>query len=575
MIKTWFRNEAVADRSLVRIVLAAGALAMTLTAIYWPTFRELEERWRNDPSWSHGYAVVPACLWLMWSIAQRAGLPWRSEVSVSDTLAGSFAVLVGIGLHGVSNLSFTRPLSLDAVSFVVTLLGLLWIFGGRVGARTFGGAVLFLVFMVPLPFTWQQPLAEHLQHLVSITSETLLSLFGVPVHREGYLLRLPGQTVEVAEGCSGLRQITLFLAMSVFWGLVNRRRCVWLPLLMLSIPVAVFANTLRITMTGLIVAYAGSEWASGVLHEVEGLFTFALGLGMLWFAAGQLRQRFDDAEIHTQPSRPVTRSVSEGIEEHGGDDSVHSLTLRVSLGTASTTTGVLLRSRIAGLLVLLSCGVAVDAAEQSWISELGTVPTIRLARPLAEFPQELGEWVGIDTPVARREFLYGEEHLHRVYRHRVSGQTLTLWMVYTDDGRDRGHHPEVCMRAIGHAEAREQRQSVAVPGAGAPVERFFFRRPNGQSGQWVYHWYYVFRDAFDVQTSPSLWQQMQRNLRFQRSGLSVEVFAPKLSDADRDAADELVRRVAEHLEQHVPPTADRRTVRGEYLIVGGGRVVKD
>lgn len=148
-------------------------------------------------------------------------------------------------------------------------------------------------------------------------------------------------------------------------------------------------------------------------------------------------------------------------------------------------------------------------------------------------------------------------------------------MVYTDDGRDRAHHPEVCLRAIGHAEVREQRQSVAVPGAGAPVERFFFRRPNGQSGQWVYHWYYVFRDAFDVQASPSLWQQLQRNLRFHRSGLSVEVFAPKLSDTDGDAADELVRRVAEHVARHVPPTADRRTVRGNYLIVGGGRVVKD
>ena len=574
MIKTGLCNETVVDRPLVRMVLAAGTLAMTLTAIYWPTFRELEGRWRNDPSWSHGYAVVPACLWLMWSIAQRAGLPWRSEVSVSEILTGSLAVLVGIGLHGVSNLSFTRPLSLDAVSFVVTLLGLLWIVGGRVGARTFGGAVLFLVFMVPLPFTWQQPLAEHLQHLVSITSESLLSLFGVPVHREGYLLRLPGQTVEVAEGCSGLRQITLFLAMSVFLGLVNRRRSVWLPLLMLSIPVAVFANTLRITMTGLIVAYAGSEWASGVLHDVEGLFTFALGLGMLWFAAGWLRRRFDNAESQTQANK-ITRSVSEGMAEHGGDDAAPSLTLRVSLGTVSTTAGVKLRSRIVGLLVVLSCGVAVDAAEQSWVSEMGTVPTVLLARPLAEFPRELGEWVGVDTPVARREFLYGEEHLHRVYRHRGSGQTLTLWMVYTDDGRDRGHHPEVCMRAIGHAEAREQRQSVVVPGAGAPVERFFFRRPNGQSGQWVYHWYYVFRDAFDVQTSPSLWQQVQRNLRFHRSGLSVEVFAPKLSDTDGEAADELVRRVAEHLEQHVPRTADRRTVRGDYLIVGGGRVVKD
>ena len=216
MTSTWLRNNTVPVRTLVRAGLAVSTLSMMVAMIYWSTLCQMEERWRIDPSWSHGYAIVPACLWLLYSIAKQSGFPNRSEVPASEVVVGSVAMLVGLGLHGVSNLSFVRPLSLDAVSFVVTLLGLLWIVGGRVGARMFGGAVLFLVFMVPLPFTWQQPLAEHLQHLVSITSEALLSLSGVPVHREGYLLRLPGQTVEVAEGCSGLRQITLFLAMSVF-----------------------------------------------------------------------------------------------------------------------------------------------------------------------------------------------------------------------------------------------------------------------------------------------------------------------------------------------------------------------
>ena len=568
---TWLRNLTDARRTLLNTALGVGSLLLLLGAIYWPTLRELEDRWRMDPSWSHGYAVVPAFLVLLRSIGKPAGTSWRVGVSLGEVAVGAFAVLIGLGLHGIASLTFIRPLSLDAVSLVVTLLGMLWIVGGRLSARTFGGAVLFLLFMVPLPFTWQQPLAEGLQHLVSITSEALLSLCGVPVHREGYLLRLPGQTVEVAEGCSGLRQITLFLAMSVFVGLLHRRRVVWLPLLVLSIPVAVLANTVRITLTGLIVVYLGPDWASGVLHDVEGLFTFALGLGMLWFAAGQFRQRFCDVEPSSRKEVKQTRRASEATSS--GPAEITAPALRT--GLVEPFRGLRLRFRIVGLIGLLMCAAVADAAEQRWVTQLGNVPTIRLSRSLAEFPNKLGDWNGVDTPVSKREFLYGDEHLNRTYRHRGTGQTLTLWMVYTDDGRDRGHHPEVCMRAIGHAEAREQRQSVTVPGAGAPAERFFFRRPNGQSGQWVYHWYYVFRDAFDVQSSPSLWQQVQRNLRFHRSGLSVEVFAPKLSDTDGDAADDLVRRVAGHLEQHVPRTADRRTVRGDYLIVGGGRVVKD
>ena len=568
---TWLRNLTDARRTLWNTSLFAGSLLLLLGAIYWPTLRELEYRWRMDPSWSHGYAIIPAFLVLLRSIGQSAGTPWRARVADSDIAVGAFAVVIGLGLHGVASLYFMRPLSLDAVGLVVTLLGILWIVGGRLGARTFGGAVLFLLFMVPLPFTWQQPLAERLQHLVSITSETLLSLCGVPVHREGYLLRLPGQTVEVAEGCSGLRQITLFLAMSVFIGLLHRRRTVWLPLLVLSIPVAVFANTVRITLTGLVVAYLGPDWASGVLHDVEGLFTFALGLGLLWYAAGQLGQRLGDAELSSESEAKLTRSVSEGVAIIG--DVTPSLTLRVSLVEPSHRWK--LKPRLVGLIGLLMCAAVADAAEQRWVAELGSVPTIRLSRPLAEFPSQLGDWIGVDTPVARREFLYGDDHLNRTYRRRGTGQLLTLWMVYTDDGRDRGHHPEVCLRTIGHTEEREQRQPISVPGDGAPVERFFFKRPSGQSGQWIYHWYYVFRDAFDMQPSPTWWQRLQHNLRFNRSGLSVEIFAPKFTDSDRDAADAFARRVAEHLQPHLPTTAVRRTARGDYLIVDGGRLRKD
>ena len=320
---------------------------------------------------------------------------------------------------------------------------------------------------------------------------------------------------------------------------------------MLSIPVAVLANTLRITLTWLIVAFIGPEWASGVLHDVEGLLTFALGLAMLWSAAYRLQSLIDRGG-----SAEFEQSASEAA-------------------SVCAPNGLRLRTRIAALAVLLACGVAANAAEQHWVVELGHVPPIRLARPLAEFPSELGDWVGVETPVARREFLYGEEHLHRVYRQRETGQTVTLWMVYTDDGRDRAHYPEVCLRTIGHTEERDQRQSVAVPGPGEPVKRYYFRRPSGQAGQWVYHWHYLFRDQFDLLASPHWWQRLQRSLRFHRSGLSVEVFAPKFSEVDREAADEFVRRVAEQLPEFVPETALRHTTRGNYLILGGGRFVKD
>jgi hypothetical protein len=53
-----------------------------------------------------------------------------------------------------------------------------------------------------------------------------------------------------------------------------------------------------------------------------------------------------------------------------------------------------------------------------------------------------------------------------------TGQTLTLWMIFTTDGRDRGHHPQVCMRTIGCQEDESRMTTVALPGEGSPADRF-------------------------------------------------------------------------------------------------------
>ena len=185
---------------------------------------------------------------------------------------------------------------------------------------------------------------------------------------------------------------------------------------------------------------------------------------------------------------------------------------------------------------------------------------------------ELGDWSGADTPSESSAFLYGDEHVHRVYRHRQTGQTLTLWMVYTKDGSDRSHHPEVCMRTIGCVEERDLRTELPLADQPQPAQRFFFRNRDGRAGQWVYHWYYIFCEAPSDQPL-TVWQRLLEKGGRKRSGMTVEIFAPQLTEGDATRTDDFARQLDHTLKTHLPVGAIRGSQRGSFLLVGESRIV--
>ena len=539
-------------------IAASAGIALSssllLAWVYSATVQSLILRWYVDPAWSHGYVVVAAFPFLLYHFSKQSGrLPWQSLVVTRDCVIGLFTMTTGLLWHFVSQLGIE---SLDATGLVIVLVGVVWVLGGRVAARTFGGSVLFLLFMVPWPFAWQQPVAESLQHMVAVTSHALLSLFSVPIHRAGYLLQLPGQTVEVAEGCSGLRQITVFFALSVFLGLIGGHRGRGWALVVLSLPIAVLANTLRIASTVVILLTAGPAGAKGILHELEGFVTFSIGVVLLWNADNFLKRVAGLRDV--SPAEKQTRTDSPD-----GDVALRSPAL-----------GLTLPVRLGVLTAVLATAAVLDGALHQAMAAPGRITTIAMKQPLAEFPTELGEWLGADTPVENSSFLYGDEHLNRVYRHARTGQMVTVWMIYTEDGRDRSHHPEVCMRAIGCVEEFEQRTELPLTDHPQPAQRFFFRNPGGRAGQWVYYWYYVFREAASNQP-PTAWQRLLEKGGRMRSGMTVEIFAPQLADGDAARIDDFTRQLDRALQSHLPQRAVRGSQRGSFLLVGDARIVEN
>ena len=81
--------------------------------------------------------------------------------------------------------------------------------------RRYWFAFFFLIFMVPLPVALYARIASPLQLMVSQVATEVLNATGVPVLREGNMMTLPGGVqMFVAEACSGMRQLTGFLALT-------------------------------------------------------------------------------------------------------------------------------------------------------------------------------------------------------------------------------------------------------------------------------------------------------------------------------------------------------------------------
>ncbi|MCE9554116.1 MAG: exosortase-associated EpsI family protein [Planctomycetes bacterium] len=201
------------------------SLAASLVAcLYAPLATTLIDAWSTDDNYTHGPLVVLAAVGLaVHALRRRAGgvSPPFLSTSRRDHAFGIAMAAVALLLHGVAWL--LGFILLDVVSLVSLLLAGALTLGGRSLRRDLGLPILLLLFAAPLPVAWYQPLALGLQKIVSSLAATIFALGGLSVHREGYVIHLSGMSLEVGAACSGMRQLTAYLALGAVIGHLARR----------------------------------------------------------------------------------------------------------------------------------------------------------------------------------------------------------------------------------------------------------------------------------------------------------------------------------------------------------------
>src|SRR5262245_57005942 len=256
--------------------LAGTAAAGVLLWSRWPVLAGVAQRWGRDPQYSHGYLVPLFALFLLWHRRDRipAAPPRPSWWGLAVLAAGLALSLAGTYLY----FPWLPP-----VALLPCLAGLVVLLGGWGALKWAWPAVAFLVFMLPLPFQVERALAQPLQAVATSASTYALQTLGFAAFAEGNVIRMGQVRVGVVEACSGLSMLLIFFALATAVILVVRRPPLDKALIFASaLPIAVAANLIRITVTGLLHKVAGSRLADLVFHDLAGWLMMPLALGLLW-----------------------------------------------------------------------------------------------------------------------------------------------------------------------------------------------------------------------------------------------------------------------------------------------------
>jgi exosortase len=257
------------------LILATLAAIGGVVWAYWPTLAEISEKWATDPQYTHGFLVPLFAGYLLWRRREHL-----AKGGFRPRWWGVAVVLAGVGLRFAGHV-FYQPW-LDACSLLVVLTGVTAAAGGRRALVWAAPALLFLAFIVPLPYRAQLMLGGTLQQIATRASTYVLQTVGVPAVAEGNVIVLTHDRLGVVEACNGLNMLVTFFALAAGVAILAQRTIGERLLIVASaVPIAVAANVVRISLTGVLFEAQQGDWAKMVFHDLAGWLMMPVALVML------------------------------------------------------------------------------------------------------------------------------------------------------------------------------------------------------------------------------------------------------------------------------------------------------
>jgi exosortase len=300
--------SVLATNHLWRVLAVSLALVFTYAIV----LSKLGRTWWADENYSHGLLIPLIIAYILWT--QRGRLA-RERVRPSSLWGGAavFLALLALWAGTAGAELFTQR-----VSLVLILAGIVIYFWGFSILRLVLVPLGLLMLAIPIPAIIFNKVAFPLQLFASRCAVWSMGLFNIPVLRQGNVIEfLPlgareTRKLEVVEACSGIRSLMTLVTLAVVFayfthprpdgsvggprrGGVQRLKTYgfWRSavIILSAVPIAIFTNALRVSGTGVLAHYYGTEVADGFFHSFSGWVIYVVAFLML-FGVGWLLDRF-------------------------------------------------------------------------------------------------------------------------------------------------------------------------------------------------------------------------------------------------------------------------------------------
>jgi len=314
------------------------AITSALVFAYATVLLKLGQDWWTDENYSHGLLIPFIIGYFLWSerdrlarMAGRASMMWGLSAAVFALLA-LWAGTAGAELY------------LQRMSLVVMLAGTVLYFWGFQLLRLMFVPLLLLVLAIPIPSIVFNKIAFPLQLFASRCAVWAMTLFDIPVLRQGNVIELmplgarETKKLEVVEACSGIRSLMTLLTLAVVFAYFTHPRNddhkddytdgpgapgvmttafrrvksygFWRSVIIVSsaVPIAILTNALRVSGTGVLARYYGTKVADGFFHSFSGWVIYIVAFLML-FGVGWLVDRFKPKSRQAQDARATNAAA--------------------------------------------------------------------------------------------------------------------------------------------------------------------------------------------------------------------------------------------------------------------------
>lgn len=260
------------------VLLIWVLIVLLFLMIYFPCLVWMKERFLQEGSYySHGFLVPFVSVYFAFrKLKSIKGKKCQFSASKSGLIIIIFALVINF-LANLTSIHFPM-----GVSMILFLAGVIVFLYGFNMLRLLAFPLAFLFFMVPLPAVILTRVAFFLKILAIKLARWQASLIGIETYQMGSYVFLPNREfLLIGYPCSGLRSIISLLSLSfIFTQFLNKGFCKKLALIMASIPIAIFTNSLRIALLIIFSSIYGLEFATGRFHDYTGIAVFGLALGI-------------------------------------------------------------------------------------------------------------------------------------------------------------------------------------------------------------------------------------------------------------------------------------------------------